>query len=97
MKLVATRKSEQNRAALDPWTVVHFSTGLAFGLMRLPFRWTLPVAVGYEFLEQLLERKKMGREVFETSGPESVPNATLDVVAFAAGHALGELWHRTEE
>lgn len=95
MKLVATRKKEQNRAVADPWTAVHFSAGLALGLMAVPLRWTLPLAVGYEVLEQLLERKRMGQELFETSGPETVPNAVMDVAVFVAGHLAGTRWNDT--
>jgi hypothetical protein len=37
MRIVALKKSDQNHAVIDPWTVVHFSTGLAIGLMNVPF------------------------------------------------------------
>lgn len=97
MKVVATRKDQQNKAVADPWTLVHFSAGLAIGLMGIPLRWTLPAAVAYEFVEQLLERKRFGQELFKTSGPEHVGNAMLDVGVFAAGHRLGEAWNATEE
>lgn len=40
-QIVATHRSEQNLAMIDPWTVVHFSSGLAAGLDVLIF------AVGY--------------------------------------------------
>lgn len=93
MKLVATEKSEQNRALLDPWTLVHFSAGLAAGLMNLPREPALGAAVAYEVVEQVLERHELGQEVFDTSGPESVENAVLDVVVFAVGHWLGERWN----
>jgi hypothetical protein len=93
MRLVATRKAEQNKAVADPWTVVHFSAGLAIGLMGIPLRWTLPLAAGYELVEQLLERKRFGQELFNTSGPEKLGNALLDVGAFAAGHRLGGAWN----
>lgn len=95
MRLVATRKEEQNQAVADPWTVVHFSAGLAIGLMAIPLRWTLPVAVAYEVIEQLLERKRFGQELFNTAGPEKAGNAVLDVAVFAAGHRLGEAWNAT--
>lgn len=97
MKLVATRKEEQNRSVADPWTVVHFSAGLAVGLMAVPLRWTLPLAVTYEVLEQLLERKRFGQALFNTAGPEKLGNALLDVGVFAAGHRLGEAWNATAQ
>ncbi len=95
MKLVATEKAEQNRAVVDPWTFVHFASGLALGLVNAPLRWWLPVAAAYEVLEQYLERSEVGQELLETSGPEKLPNAMVDVAVFVAGHQLGRLWNRT--
>lgn len=93
MKLVATEKREQNRAVTDPWTLVHFASGLALGLVNAPLRWWLPVAVAYEVVEQIVERSDAGREFFDTAGPEIVPNALLDLAVFAAGHRLGKMWN----
>ncbi|HLT46811.1 MAG TPA: hypothetical protein VK002_06245 [Rubricoccaceae bacterium] len=93
MKLLATRKSEQNRAAVDPWTAVHLAAGLALGLMAVPLRHALATAVIYEAAEQVFERRACGQSFFETSGPEVLPNALVDMVAFAAGHWLGRAWN----
>ncbi len=95
LTVVATRKSEQNRAVLDPWTLVHFSTGLALGLMDTPFRESLTVAAAYELSEQFIERQAWGKEFFKTSRPEAALNAVMDVAVFAAGHWLGRAWNRT--
>jgi hypothetical protein len=95
MKIVATEKAQQNRAVADPWTLVHFASGLALGLVNAPLRWWLPVAATYEVVEHYFEASYVGQEVFDTSGPEVVPNAVLDLVVFAAGHQLGRLWNRT--
>jgi hypothetical protein len=95
MKLVATKKPEQNRSVADPWTVVHFATGLALGLVNAPLKWWLPVAAAYEVAEHYIEKSETGQELFDTSGPEIVPNALLDLAVFAAGHQLGRLWNRT--
>lgn len=96
MKLVATAKPEQNRALLDPWTVVHFASGLATGLVGVRRDWSLSAAVAYELVEQYAERQRWGQEFFETSFHESVPNAAMDVAVFALGHWLGEVWNGTE-
>lgn len=96
MKLIAAGRREQNRAAIDPWTVVHLSAGLAAGLVKLPRTWALGAALVYELAEQYLERTRMGQELFETRGPESVPNAVVDTGAFLAGHWLGMLWLKTK-
>jgi len=95
MDIVATEKEQQNRAILDPWTVVHFSMGLAAGLMSLDRRWVLPAAVAYELVEQHLERSRLGQEVFRSSGPEDTGNAVADVAVFAVGHWLGERWNQS--
>jgi len=95
MKLVATEKAQQNRAVLDPWSVVHFAAGLAAGLTDIDRAPAISAAIAYELVEQDLERRDIGQELFETSGPETVANAVADVVLFAAGHLLGELWNRT--
>ena len=97
MKIVATEKAEQNRAVVDPWTLVHFASGRALGLVNAPLKVWLPVATAYELLEHYLETTEVGQEVFETSGPEATPNAILDLVVFAAGHQLGRLWNETGE
>jgi hypothetical protein len=93
MKLLATRKPEQNQAAVDPWTAVHLATGLAAGLMAVPRNVSLPAAVLYEIAEQYIERTRWGKEFFETEGPESLPNVALDLVAFAVGQWAGERWN----
>ncbi len=93
MRILALRKSEQNRAMLDPWTVVHFATGLATGLMKLPFRTSIAAAAAYELVEQYVERQPWGRDLFETEHHESLPNALVDVVVFALGHGVGRAWN----
>jgi hypothetical protein len=95
MKILATEKREQNEAVLDPWTVVHFSIGLALGLMNAPLRTTLIGAAAYELVEQYFERSHAGQELFDTKGPEAIPNAIVDLAVLAAGHQLGQIWNRT--
>lgn len=96
MKVVATKKSEQNRALIDPWTLVHFGVGLATGLARIPLRWSVMGAIAYEVLEQYAERRDWGNELFETQGPETRENLAMDVAAFILGAKAGEAWNRTE-
>jgi hypothetical protein len=93
-KLVATRKADQNRAVIDPWTIVHFSAGLALGLVSAPRSASFAAALLYEIAEQWAERNDVGQDLFEVKGPESAPNAVLDVLVFMGGHYLGELWNR---
>lgn len=95
MLVVARNKSEQNDAAIDPWTAVHFAIGLAFGLVEIPFVPAILAAGAYDLFEQAMERSQWGQDFFKTSGPETWANVTVDLVAFAGGHLLGTLWNRT--
>lgn len=97
MKLFATRKDEQNEAAIDPWTVVHFAAGLGLGLMNVSFRTALSASIGYEAAEQVVERQPWGERLFDVSGPESLPNVAFDLAAFAIGHRAGRWWNRSNE
>jgi hypothetical protein len=93
--LLATRKRDQNRALLDPWTAVHLATGLALGLVGSPVRPVLAVSVAYEFAEQVFERLPVGRSLFRSHGPERLPNALVDLAALLTGHWLGTRWNQT--
>lgn len=93
MKIIATHKPDQNRAAIDPWTLVHLSAGLAVGLMAIPLRSGMTAAIAYEVVEQWFERHEWGQDLFKTSGPESLPNAFVDTAVFYVGHRLGERWN----
>jgi hypothetical protein len=95
VKWLARAKPDQNEAAIDPWTLVHFAAGLAAGLVEMPYRWLLACSLAYEVVEQVAERNEVGQELFETSGPESLPNAVVDMVAITLGHHLGRRWNRT--
>ena len=95
MKLIASRKREQNRAAVDPWTLVHLAAGLALGLMDVPLRCATAASVTYDLAEQVFERFDRGKDLFETHGPESLPNALVDSAAFLTGHRLGRIWNET--
>ena len=66
MKLVATRKKDQNVAVIDPWTAVHAGMGLAIGLVGIPMHWALGGSVAYEFLERPFEAAGFGRVLTDT-------------------------------
>lgn len=91
--IVATRKSEQNKALIDPWTVVHFGAGLAAGMMDIGFVPAVGAAVGYEFAEHAFEDSGAGQRLFQTSGPETTGNAVVDVIVFAAAWYIGRRWN----
>ena len=92
---IATRKSDQNEAFIDPWTIVHFGVGVAAGLVETPAWIAIGGAVVYEVFEQQLEQTDFGAKLFKTSGPESLGNAVVDVGVFAAGYLLAQRYNRT--
>lgn len=93
MTFIATRKQDQNEAMLDPWSVVHFSMGLAFGLMGWKLMPAMGLAVAYDVAEQVFERSEAGQKFFNTSGPESLGNIAADIGVFGVGWALGTRWN----
>ena len=95
MILVATRKTEQNEALLDPWSAVHAGMGLAVGLMGFGLGAAFLGAVAYELLERPLESAEFGRNLFNVSKPEHKANAVADVVVFMVGVEAGRRWNRS--
>jgi len=93
MSLVARNKSEQNNAAIDPWTAVHLATGLGAGLMDLPLKPVMVAGALYEILEQVLESKP--DNIFNVSGPEILSNVAVDMLVLWAGWHLGQRWNAT--
>lgn len=95
MRLVARNKSEQEISAIDPWTVVHFGSGLAMGLLDLSFGTAAALNVGYEVVENVAQRADVGQRFFGVSTPEHPVNALTDIVVVMAGWYLGRRWNET--
>lgn len=93
--VIASDRTEQNVAWIDPWTIVHGTSGLALGLVEVPFVAAMLLAIGYDATEQLIERSEAGQKFFKTSGPESLGNVIVDLITFAAGWGLGYAWNKT--
>jgi hypothetical protein len=91
--ILALTKADQNKAMLDPWSLVHFACGLAAGLVNAPKGPALVAAIAYEFAEQKIEGYS---SFFGVSGPEGMPNAIADVALFAIGQELGARWNASE-
>ncbi len=91
----AIRKEHQNEALFDPWSVVHFAFGLAFGLVGFPFLGAVGIAVAYDVLEHAFEDSEFGQRFFNTSGPESGWNIGGDLMLFAGGWFLGDRYNAT--
>ncbi len=92
---IARRKADQNKATVDPWTLVHLAAGLSAGLAKLPPGWALLAAVAYEAGEQVFERTEFGQRFFAVSGPETFSNSVFDLAVFVAGQWLGRRWNET--
>lgn len=95
MRLVATKKSEQNQAAMDPWTIVHLGSGVALGLLGAKFLPTFAAGIAYEVGEQAFEGSSVGRQLFETSGPETFTNSVVDMVVYTLGWWIGSSWRNS--
>ena len=95
MKLIATRKSEQNQSVIDPWTAVHAGMGLACGLVNMSALTSLSAALSYELIEQVAERSDAAQNFFDISGPEIPANSAMDVLVFAFGWWIGRKWNRS--
>ena len=95
MKLVALRKEDQNEAWVDPWSAVHGSAGLAFGLVNVPFKYTFVTAIVWDIFEHFFEKSRFGQRFFKTSGPESFGNVASDTVLFLFGWYLGQKYNST--
>jgi hypothetical protein len=95
MKLIATKKSDQNQAAMDPWTIVHLGTGVALGLLGAKLAPTLLAGLAYEAGEQAFESSSVGSKFFATSGPETMANSVVDMVVYMAGWWLGHSWRES--
>lgn len=93
MKLIATTKAEQEHAAIDPWTVVHFGLGLAAGLMNMRFGTTLAANVGFELAESYFQRSEFGQRLFAVSSPENPVNTLADIAVVQLGWWLGRKWN----
>ena len=91
--IVALTKADQNKAILDPWSLVHFAAGLAAGLVNAPRGPALAAAIVYEFAEQKMEGYT---SFFGVSGPEKMRNAIADVLLFALGQELAARWQASE-
>lgn len=95
MRLIARNKSEQEISAVDPWTMVHFGSGLAMGLLDFRFETAAALNVGYEIVENVAQRAPVGQKFFGVSTPEHPVNALVDIVVVMGGWYLGRRWNGT--
>lgn len=92
---IARSKADQNHAAIDPWTAVHFGSGLALGLLNAPATATAALGIGYEVAEQVFEDSEFGQRFFNISGPEVMSNVVVDLAVYGLGWWLGQRWNQS--
>lgn len=94
MRLIATRKSQQRDALVDPWTVVNFSSGLATGLAEVSLGKAIGLIVLYEVGRSVLSSGKV--KLFATPQQEIPENQVVDALVYLLGWKLGHAYHRSE-
>lgn len=88
MKLYA--RHPQDEALTDPYTVLHFSAGLATGLGRVG---TLRAVIGAAVVDYLFSKlydTPVG--IYRKTGHEPPENKVADIAIFALGNYLGRRW-----
>ena len=75
-----------NREPVDRFTLAHLAFGAAMGLARVPWYAALPVAVGWELVENHL--KDAFPQAFPNPSHDLPANAVTDALAVVAGWAL---------
>ena len=87
MKSIDVLGGAINEAAIDRFTLAHYSVGLAYGLLGLHPALALTLAIGWEVVETSLKRRYGGTRFFPHTSPDSMVNATVDAVAVMGGYA----------
>ena len=88
MRLYAKHKYDQ--AITDPYSVLHFSAGMATGLGEVGMVKALLGAVVVDFAYSKFYGKPTG--LFSKTGWEPPVNKVADVALFALGNYLGRRW-----
>lgn len=91
--IVAEVVEEQNVALIDSWTPVHVGVGVGAGLLGINSGLFALGLIAYEVIEYTSEYPD-GNWLFASKRPESLGNATTDVVAGLVGYYAGRLLRR---
>jgi hypothetical protein len=89
MRLFAKHRGDQ--AAIDPWSAIHFSSGLATGLGDVSLGKAVAIAVASDLLMAYFTSQKTG--ILRTFADEPPINKVIDVALFAFGNHLGRRWN----
>lgn len=79
---------EVNSDAVDPWSIVHFLTGVAAGQV-VSFPVYLGLATAYEVAEYAHEYPK-GSAIFGSKRPESMTNIVMDMILGTLGYMIAQ-------
>jgi hypothetical protein len=74
---------------VDRYTLGHAMLGFLAGLRGVPWYATLGVAIAWELVENPLKRALP--QVFPVAIPDTIENASLDLVATMAGYGVAKL------
>ena len=79
---------EQDKDAVDAWTLVHFGFGVVMGKTGLPLLPTVILLAFYEYIENAYDGA-VTKAVFGSTRPESSKNILVDVLIGIAGYYVG--------
>lgn len=84
---------EINRAIVDRYTIGHFSLGVLYGTLKMPWWLALIFTVGFEIVERPLKRHSP--MFFPAPSQDSLANSIGDSTAVMLGWAVGRsFWRR---
>ena len=90
MNIIAKHKGDL--AVLDPWSAIHFSSGLATGLGDVSLGKAIAIAVASDLLmAYIFTSQKTG--LLRSFADEPPLNKVADVALFALGNHLGRKWN----
>jgi len=78
-----------NRDPFDRLTIIHMAIGTFYGMIRVPWWWTLGAAAVWEVIE--FRMKPRAPELFAWPAQDSPINAVMDVAITMAGWSAVEL------
>ena len=86
---------ERNQSLFDYWSIAHLVSGFGAGFLGAGFWATLVAGTVYELVEPAFDYEVFGRGFTRHDyRPESLGNRVVDVVAIAAGWAIGSAARR---
>ena len=88
MKAIASTRADNGSAVIDPWSAVHFGSGLAVGLASLSFTQTIAIMVLSELSKRLVVERIHKEE-------EEIHNQISDALLFVVGWKAGRMWNDT--